>query len=259
MKRLFSSLLSLFLVTFPLPAPSRGQGAKATPDQVEKVHSRLFHNGPVGQIPDMVSKGTGDVYVPCVVAVVQRIWVSPQEELAMLASESDLVALAKAEASESHMNADKDFLYTDWNFTVEEVLKENPNASVSPGATIVVTRPGGKLKVNGRTVFATCAAFLDFASGQEYLLYLHFVPETGSYSIGAGARAYAVSATTKRLDSVNKYPEPPNHKDTLLKEARNGVAKREHAVGDTAHSLHTSRVETNTECFRDFTTERAPR
>jgi len=56
-------------------------------------------------------------------------------------------------------DADKDFLYTDWNFTVEEVMKTNGNSPVYRGATILVTRPGGKLQVNGRTVYATCGIF----------------------------------------------------------------------------------------------------
>src|SRR5216683_6320161 len=125
----FSSLLSLFLLTFPFAASSQGQGAKLQPDQVEKVHSRLFHKGPVGQIPDMLSRGTGDIYVPCVVPVWQKVKVPFLDELAMLASKSDLIVLAKAETGATHMNADKDFLYADWNFVVEEVLKGNPKAS----------------------------------------------------------------------------------------------------------------------------------
>src|SRR5437016_12760510 len=203
-------------------AQSPGQG-KLTPDQIEKVHSHLFHKGPVGQIPDMLSKGTGDVHIPCVVAVVQQIWGTPEQELSMFASNSDLVVLAKADSETTHTT--KDFLYTDWNFVVEEVLKDNPKASVQPGTTILVTRPGGKLVINKRMVYANCADFREFYSGQEYLLYLRYVPETGAYSIDAGSRAYYVSAMgIRHLDSVNSYPEPANDKDTLLKTARDGVA-----------------------------------
>src|SRR5260370_7595009 len=99
------------------------------------------------------------------------------DELGMLASESDLVVLGKTVKGTSHLNADKDFLYTDWNFTVGEVLKNNAGAAIQAGATILVTRPGGKLQVNEHTVYASCADFLNFATDHHYFLYLPFVPQ----------------------------------------------------------------------------------
>jgi hypothetical protein len=201
-------------------------GQSVTSDQMEKVHSRLFRKGPVGQIPEMLAKTTGDVHVRCVLGISQRIAVvpppSPAEELGTLAANSDLVMLGKAGISTAHMTADKDFLYTDWNFTVEEVLK-NDATPVQPGAAILVTRPGGKLQVNGRMVYADCGDFLDFTTGRQYLLYLRFVPETHAY-IGGGWGAFEVSAATRRLDPFN-YPKwKISDKDTLLKTAREGVA-----------------------------------
>ena len=201
----------------------QGQGvANLTPEQIEKVHSRLFRKGPTGEITNMLSRTTGDVHVPCVVPVWQRIKVPFVDELGMLASRSDLIVLAKAEAGTTHMNADRDFLYTDWNFVVEEVLKDNPKASVQPGATILVTRPGGKLQINGRMVHAACADFEDFSSRQEYLLYLGFVPETGAYASG-GSAAFAISPP-KRLDSFHYRESEASDKDALLKAAKEGVA-----------------------------------
>jgi hypothetical protein len=70
----------LFLpMLVPLRASPPGQGAnKLPPDQVEKVHSRLSHHGGyVGEIPDRLSKTTGDVHVRCVLGVSQKIAVVP--------------------------------------------------------------------------------------------------------------------------------------------------------------------------------------
>ena len=216
-------LVCAFASPQTLRASPPGQGANnLTPDQVEKVHSRLFHKGPVGQIPDMLSKGTGDIYVPCIVPVWQRVMVPFVDDLAMLASKSSLIVLAKAGTGTTHMNADKDFLYTDWTFIVEEVLKDNPQAPVLNGGTILVTRPGGKLQINGRAVHATCADFDDFASGQEYLLYLGFLPETGAYASN-GTAAFAVSPAPKRLDSFHYRESEVGDRDALLKRARESV------------------------------------
>ncbi len=104
--KLFSSLLSLFLLTFPFAAPSQGQGAnKLPPDQVEKVHNRLFPKGPKGEITDMLARTTGDVNVPCVVPVWQRVMVPFVDELGMLASKSDLDSFHYRESEVSDKDA----------------------------------------------------------------------------------------------------------------------------------------------------------
>lgn len=224
-----AALLGWMIVTFAAGRLS-GQGQAAgtlTPAQVEKVHSRLFHKGAAGQIPDMISRTSGDVHIPCVVPVVQRVALPPLGELATLACDSDLVVLGKTGTRHgSHMTADKDFLYTDWDFVVEEVLKDNPKAPVHAGTAILITRPGGALQVNGRMVYAICSDLSDFVTSREYLLYLRFVPETGAYAVETGWRGFGFSGEkTLGLGASPHYPElGASGKGTLLKTARDGVA-----------------------------------
>jgi len=213
-KKLRYLALMLLCIAFALRASLPAQGAKLTPDEIEKVHSRLFHKGPAGQIPDLLSKGTGVVQVPCVVPSDQRIGMSFSDELTVLAFKSNLVVVGKAETRKSHVNDDKSWLYSDWTFTVE-VLKDNPAAPVQAGATILVTRPGGQLVINGRLVNANCTDFREFISGQEYLLFLSFFSETGAYMSG-GTAAFALSSL-HRLDQAH-YPTVESvDKETLLK------------------------------------------
>lgn len=225
-----AKLLGLLLIgpLAVLPEASiQNQGSsKLSADEVAKVHGRLFHKGPAGQIPDMLSKGTGTVHVPCIVGISQRVRVerSLSEELGLMASDSDLVVVGRAGAHATRIDADKDFLYTDWNVIPEEIIKSNPKAPVELGAAILVTRPGGSLQIGGRMVYADCADFLDFVTGQEYLLYLRFIPTTGAY-VASGSGTFALSPQTKRLDPVN-YPESKGGPDraALLKAARTGAA-----------------------------------
>jgi len=90
---------------------SPSQGAGKTPEQIASVHSRLFRKGPAGGITNMLSKASGDVHVACLVPVAQQVKVkmSFTEELALFASDSDLVVLGKAEAGTTHVNAVTDF------------------------------------------------------------------------------------------------------------------------------------------------------
>ena len=131
--------------------------------------------------------------------------------------------MGKAETGKSHVNDDKSWLYSDWTFTVEEVLKDNAAAPVQAGATILVTRPGGQLVINGRLVSANCADFREFIAGQEYLLFLSFFPETGAYMSG-GSAAFALSSV-HRLDQDHYQAGESPDKETLLKTAREAVAK----------------------------------
>jgi hypothetical protein len=91
------------------------------------------------------------------------------------------------------MTADKSFLYTDWGVLVEQVLEENSQASVKPGASIVIVRPGGRLKVGDRTVYAVETTYRDFSAGEQYLLFLKFIPATGAYT--SADHIYIVSSS----------------------------------------------------------------
>jgi|HubBroStandDraft_6_1064221.scaffolds.fasta_scaffold246519_1 hypothetical protein len=56
---------------------------------------------------------------------------------------ADLVVSGTAASRESHRTARKTFLYTDWKFIVEQVLKQNTAASVASGDIITLRDPAG--------------------------------------------------------------------------------------------------------------------
>ena len=225
--RLLQILFPALLMTL-VGSLSQGQNPNVTPEQMEKVHSHLFRQGERWQIQTMLSRGTGDVHVPCNLGVAQSIVLPLNSQLATLTTASDLVVLAKAQAGTTHVNDDQSFLYTDWNFTVEEVLKDNPQASVPWGATILVTRLGGHLEINGRMVYANCPDFEEFVTGREYVLYLKYLPQTGAYvSHGWG---FLVSPVVRRLNPHT--PRYPGEAEVTDKEALLSIARD--AVGASA-------------------------
>ena len=87
----------------------------------------------------------------------------------------------KAGPPVSALTEDEDFLFTDWEMVVEEVLKDNPQAPITVGSEILVTRLGGEIVLNGRSIRAIERAFRPFRPEGRYLLFLHFIPSTGSY------------------------------------------------------------------------------
>lgn len=181
---LLLSLLTVAISACTQSTNSSQVSKPLTPEQVAAVHGKLFRAGTPGQIQQQLAATKGDVVLrPFGMSSEIGFELPLGAKLLTLTCQSDLAIVAKAGPSLSHPTADQGFVYTDWQFTVEEVLKDNPKAPIPGSATIVVTRPGGVLEINGRKVQAKLAHFRDFVQGEELLLYLQYVPETGAYSI----------------------------------------------------------------------------
>jgi len=108
---------------------------------------------------------------------------SPVDELGMLAAESDLVVLGKIGTGISRMTADKDFCIP--TGTLPSKSNENQREFTSLSRSHDPRHPARR-EVAGERSYGvrTCGDFLDFATGQEYLLYLRYVSETGAYASG---------------------------------------------------------------------------
>jgi hypothetical protein len=201
--------LATLLLAAVFSACARGSNSSQvnkplTPEQIAAVHGNLFRAGTPGQIQQQLAATKGDVVLrPFGMSSEIGIELPLDAKLLTLTCQNDVAVVAKAGASFSNPTADQGFVYTDWQFTVEQVLKDNPKAPIAGSASIVVTRPGGTLEIRGRKVYARLSNFRDFVQGEELLLYLHYVPETGAYSI--------------------REPNYFSISDEVLKEARDAV------------------------------------
>jgi hypothetical protein len=214
-------------------SPSQAQGSVATtPDQVEAIHSKLFTGQSAYTIPEVLAKakGTGTIYMPYVSHEGEGPGPSDPSDykdfkLRQLVCYADLVVVGRAGTGTSHMSADKRLIYSDWGFYVEQVLKDNTKAPVRSGTSIIVARPGGTLVVNGRTVSTIDENFNDFRSGEQYLLFINFIPTTGAYIAALGS-GYGFSGTkTMRFTKDSYHPELESQdKATLLKSTERAVS-----------------------------------
>src|SRR5260370_16552276 len=231
-----SALMFIFLAMLGAD-PTKGQTSQsetkaASTEQVQRVHSNLHHSGLSGQIPEMLSQTAADIQLRAGGAPVMRIELDPANELGNVACESDLVVVGRTGQGVSHMTADKGFIYTDWSFAVESILKNNVKAPVQPGSQIVVTRPGGQLLINGRKVSAELEHFRSFGQDDDLLLYLRFIPQTRAYRMAEpDGFAFADSKTT----GFGKRPLRPEFagldKDKMIDQVKAAVA----ASGANSH------------------------
>lgn len=105
----------------------------------------------------------------------------PVKVLEKLAAEADAVVVGVVTGKASQLTENGSFIFTDYDMTVEEVLKDNRAEHVEPQTSLTVTRPGGKVALNGRAVTAIDRSFKRLAIGGRYLLFLRYIPTTGAY------------------------------------------------------------------------------
>lgn len=173
---LFLSVLALYGQNTTKPQSNQ------RPDERQQVHSKEVHGGVPGQITRQLATTSGDIHLRYTQGPPLIVELDPLSTLENLTCENDLVVLGTIGNGTSQPTVDQGYIYTDWNLTLQEILKNNPKSPVQAGQTIVVTRPGGTLEIGGRHVYARTDS-PEFSPGAEVLLYLRYLPSTGTYSL----------------------------------------------------------------------------
>ena len=99
-----------------------------------------------------------------------------------MSSRADAVVIGTLKNKSSLLTDDGEFLFTDYVVVVNSVAK---SPSIAQNREIIVTRAGGEILLNGRTVRAIDPFFKPFQLGQSYILFLKLVPETGAFKADA--------------------------------------------------------------------------
>ena len=152
----------------------------------QKEHSKLYQSYKgIGDLRRLAEKSTGDVEV--LTGVGQQIFYSqdgPTDSVTFLnreAAKADAVVLGTVKSKQSFLTAEGTFVFTDYDFVVDEVLKKNAVSPIVASETIVVTRPGGALQLAGHTVRALDESLQLLEKGQRYLLFLNYISAAGGY------------------------------------------------------------------------------
>lgn len=101
--------------------------------------------------------------------------------LQALTRKSDAVILGRVRSKSSQLLDEGTFTFTDYEIAVTEVLKSNAVVPVELNSNITYTSTGGAIQLNGHIISAVDYRNEPLQVGEDYLLYLKFVPETGAY------------------------------------------------------------------------------
>jgi hypothetical protein len=167
------------------------QTGKATPvregvmTEKQKKHSKIFGRFEAytqgKKLRELVDE-SGDVYVIVPVGnVITPPSLNLKEFLHNMTCEADAVIIGTVQRKASQIIEEGTFVFSDYELTVTEVLKNNIAAPIEPSGNITYTSAGGAIELNGHTVRAVQQGSRPLQVGENYLLYLKFLPDTGAY------------------------------------------------------------------------------
>lgn len=118
-----------------------------------------------------------------------------------LACNADAVIVGVVKDKSSQLTEDGEFVFTDYELTVEQVIKDNKFSHLEPNVLLTVTRPGGRIQLSGHTIEAEDGSFKPLTKSQRYLLFLKFIPQTGAYTSLNSMSTYGLGQNNIRIET----------------------------------------------------------
>jgi hypothetical protein len=103
------------------------------------------------------------------------------EALNRITCSANFVVVGEVKSKNSQLTEDLSFVFTDYEFTVQDVLKNDISTPIQQNAEIMVTRPGGEVLLNNKAVRALDESFQPLKPGKKYVLFLQAIPQTGAF------------------------------------------------------------------------------
>jgi hypothetical protein len=148
----------------------------------QRQHSKLFkHSG--APLREIAAKQNGDIEVEEGLGLITRLPTTSSQRPIFLSAicNADAVLVGTLTDKSSQLTDEGNFIFTDYQVNVSEIIKDNLTARIKVGDVITGTRDGGAIELNGRIFRAHREDFAPPSIGQRYLLFLRFIPATGAY------------------------------------------------------------------------------
>lgn len=96
---------------------------------------------------------------------------------------ADTIVIARIISKDSQLTENQDFIFTDYDLEVGQVLKNNSNLDIQALRNITITVPGGSVITGGRRISIFTTRKTPLRMRGEYLLFLRHVPELETYKL----------------------------------------------------------------------------
>lgn len=106
-----------------------------------------------------------------------------EQFLGNLSCKADAIVAGTARRNTAHLTDDEALIFTEYEFTVDEVLKNNVSSPINPKDTIQITRPGGLVNIDGQLIRFVDRSYKPLQLRQNYLLFLKYVRGANGYLV----------------------------------------------------------------------------
>lgn len=171
----------------------------------QKKHSKLYKQfRRDGKIPDLINRHRIDLKIavfPGTPAALPNVAPPTLQEIIQDAvCDSDAIVIGQITNKQSQLTEDQEFIFTDYEFAVGQILKNNAKSTILLDSKITITSPGGKIALYGHTFEAEDSSFGLLKTGDLYLLFLQYIDDTGEYkAFNSKGRFHLENGNAKKL------------------------------------------------------------
>lgn len=185
----------------------------------QREHGKLYKKYDSSRkIPELIQSQTGEVQVyrlTPLIAELEGSQPSSQERLSQIICTADTVVIGVVKSKASQLTEDQNFVFTDYEFAIEEVLKNASPTSLASNDEITVTRPGGNILLSGRKVKALDELFPLLSLGKRYLLFLRSIPTVNTYRSIESGETFLLQRSRARTLKEDALGRLPKEQDTV--------------------------------------------
>ncbi len=128
-------------------------------------------------------------------------WIGSPKRSALPITQDDFIVVGEVIDAQAFLSDDKTSIFSEFNFKVEDVLKQNAEHPVSINEVITTERAGGKVKLpSGKILHRLAEGYPMPKVGKRYLMFLKYDKETDSSYIMTGYKLEAGKVTP--LDGI---------------------------------------------------------
>lgn len=149
------------------------------------------------------------------------------EFLGKLSCKADAIVLGYVKNNSSHMTEDETFIYTEYEFSIQDILKNNSASPIEVNINIQITRPGGLIKLNNRRIRIEDRSYEPLQKNKEYLLFLRFIPSANGYMASSDEGDFVLGNNSFKTLSKRFLPEElkgDDNSERLLNAVRSSIS-----------------------------------
>jgi hypothetical protein len=145
-----------------------------------------------------------------------------------LSCNADAVVVGRTTTKMAHLSEDETFAFTQYDLSVQEVVKDNRLNKISVDKIIQVVRPGGDIKLEGRTIHVKDFSFEQLDVKKDFLLFLKYIPAADGYLVMREGDFELENGSARKL-SQGKYAhifKKEGNAESVLGESRQVISEK---------------------------------